>query len=51
MSQVLRIVYEKFRGKAGHKAMEGKPRDVILYGPDGQMLKHVEVPSVPAPGD
>ena len=51
MSQVLRIVYRKFRGRPRHKAMEGKPRHVILYGPGGEVLKHVEVPSVPKPGD
>jgi integrase len=50
VSQVLRIVYQKFRGKARHRAMEGKPRFVILYGPGGEVPKHVEVPYVPAPG-
>jgi hypothetical protein len=51
VSQVLRIVYRKFRGKPRHKPMEGKPRHVILYGPGGEVLKHVEVPSVPEEGD
>lgn len=27
--------------------MQGKPRHVIFYSPSGEVLKHVEVPSVP----
>lgn len=47
LDAIRRIVWDKLRGKRRLGTMKAQPRRIPIYGPNGDVLTWIEVPSEP----
>jgi hypothetical protein len=47
LDAIRRVVWDKLRGKRRLGTMKGQPRRIPIYGPNGDVLSWIEVPSEP----